>query len=482
MKRHNLHDKDGDTNRYFMRFTNKVIPSRLGNVGIIQLNNPASLHSLDIDMVRFLHDWLSTVVMTSPTATSTSSSSAANPTALPLKSNTLHSSITNSGGTPNRSQEDGHKVFEDDAFHPQSCSSPIKAMIFTSSSSNSNSSLNMNRTRRSFCAGGDMKRLYLAGMGLKDDSASSGDDVKAFENGQHGYGKMGLETADFFREEYQLNYKLSQTSIKEDGSGILPQVSIWDGIVMGGGVGLSIHGTYRVATERTVFAMPETNIGFFPDVGSTYVLPRLKGGIGNYIALTGARLHAHDLIYTGLATHYIPSKDLDCVMDAIVANSMRDPDGSISHDCVASALEKYHEDLDENESYLSRHQEQIDEAFQDKTCLEDIIDTLKRNPTEFTMSTLERMGTMSPTSLKVTLDSMNRGKELQSLGECLQMEYRMSQVAMRRKSDFYEGIRALLVDKDKKPKWNPDNLSSVTDDIVASYFENLGENELVLRS
>jgi enoyl-CoA hydratase/carnithine racemase len=324
-----------------------------------------------------------------------------------------------------------------------------------------------------------MKRLYLAGMGglLPSSSSTPADDedVEVFQKGQqHGYGIPGLETSDFFREEYQINYKLASQSRH------VPQISLWDGIVMGGGVGLSVHGKYRVATEHTVFAMPETNIGFFPDVGSTYVLPRLKGGIGNYIALTGARLYANDLLYAGLATHYVPSKYMKELVNSIVQNYGKSAD-ECEQDCAAArVLMRYHEELDVDESFLARHRVQIDEAFHEKTCVEDIVRILEQSRTEFAVSTLESLSKVSPTSLKITLESMNRGKEMSDLGDCLKMEYRMGQVAMRSQSDFYEGIRALLVDKDKQPRWNPARLSNVTKDIVDSYFQSLGDKDLVL--
>lgn len=276
----------------------------------------------------------------------------------------------------------------------------------------------------------------------------------------------------FFQHEYQMNYNLANQNV--------PQISLWDGIVMGGGVGLSVHGKYRVATEHTVFAMPETNIGFFPDVGSTYVLPRLDGGVGNYIALTGARLYANDLLYAGLATHHVPSKHLKELVDSIVqycGNDNNDDNDDENNDGIESFFKQYHEEVDINQSFLSRHRNQIDEAFHGKTCVEDIVNTLEQSQTEFAASTLTTLNKMSPTSLKITLESMNRGREMSDLGECLKMEYRMGQVAMRRKSDFYEGIRALLVDKDKQPRWNPANLSSVTKEVVDSYFESLGHDK-----
>lgn len=339
-----------------------------------------------------------------------------------------------------------------------------------------------------------MKRIYMAGMGLSQNPV----DVQAYQTNQHGYGIPGLKTTDFFQQEYQLNYKIS---MQNQHLVSIPQISIWDGIVMGGGVGLSIHGKYRVATQNTMFAMPECNIGFFPDVGTSFVLPRLKGGIGNYIALTGTRLKADDLMYTGLATHYVPSEKVEGMIRTIVeCSNTQDEDDDEEReeidegtkkkrqkqdedetDFVASVLMAHHEDSQSKmDSFLARNRDQIDEAFQGKESIEDIMSALEGSRTEFASETLAVLQKMSPTSLKVTLESMIRGEKLKDIGECLKMEYRIGQVTLRKGSDFYEGIRAALVDKDRKPKWRPACVEDVTDEMVASYFQELGENELVL--
>ena len=255
---------------------------------------------------------------------------------------------------------------------------------------------------------------------------------------------------------------------------------------MGGGVGLSVHGMYRVATEDCIFAMPETNIGFFPDVGSTYILSRLKGGIGNYIALTGARLKPDDLIYTGLATHYVPSKNIADMVDDIVTKSTditntRSATNSIndftSVDIAASVLMSYHEEIARGESYIARHRDEIDELFHEPESVENIMTALEKSKTKFARTTLDMLRKMSPTSLKVTLEGIRRGRHCSDIAECLKMEFRMSQAFMREGSDFYEGIRAALVDKDRKPMWN---LEEITDDHIESYFSCLGDKELDL--
>jgi 3-hydroxyisobutyryl-CoA hydrolase len=390
-----------------MRFSIKALPSRTANVGKIQLNNAGALHALDLDMVRAMND------------------------ILPTYSN-------------------------------------LKATIFSSADAAAAAANPTSNKKKSFCAGGDVKSVYMAGMGLNDRQ----EDINAKQSSQHGYGCRNLLTADFFREEYQLNYKIATQPSH------VPQISIWDGFVMGGGVGISAHGKYRIATENTIFAMPETNIGLFPDVGGTYLLPRLRGGIGAYIGLTGARLKGDDLMYGGIATHYIKSEHIDEMIKEIEAKSMEEFD--MSGDCAASVLMSFHEDPGMHESFLARNQDVIDETFKEKETVEDIIIALENlgSESKFGKRTLETLKKMSPTSLKVTLEGMKRGKELTNIAECLKMEYRMSQAFMREGSDFYEGIRAVLVDKDQKPKWAPSKLEDVSDEIVESFFENLGEEEL----
>ena len=200
-----------------IRFTPKLLPSRRGNMGIFELNNPKPLHALSLDMINCMTD------------------------------------VWNEW-------------------------TDIRAVLVKSSP---------DTKVPAFCAGGDVKAAYQAGI------VGQG----------HGYGTPGLATADFFRSEYILNYQMATSEI--------PQVSFWNGIVMGGGAGISMHGKYRIATEQTTFAMPETAIGLFCDVGSMWWMPRkLHGGLANYVALTGARLRPDDLLYTGLATHYVPSEQL----------------------------------------------------------------------------------------------------------------------------------------------------------------------------
>lgn len=202
------------------------------------------------------------------------------------------------------------------------------------------------RKTKIFCAGGDVKAMYTSRMETQKD-----------DNHRHGYGHEGLATADFFRKEYNINYRLA-TSKR------IPQISLWNGVVMGGGAGISVHGKYRVATEHALFAMPETGLGLFPDVGSFYWMPRiLKGGLPAYVALTGYRLSPEELVYTGLATHYVPSNQLaDLERSLVDASTMKD---TALTDPFAAVLMRYHEKppTDPRESVLAKRRPEIDQVF-----------------------------------------------------------------------------------------------------------------------
>jgi len=207
------------------------------------------------------------------------------------------------------------------------------------------------------------------------------------------------------------------------------------------------------------------------------------GGVGNYLALTGARLKAEDLMYAGIATHYVKSNQLEDMKRALVDASTAQDDTSNLGDCAASVLMSFHDhSIDLDASFLSQNRQDIDYAFDGKDSMEQILSSLESmgSDSQFGQSTLKTLQQMSPTSLKVTLEGLKRGARVPTIGEALKMEYRMSQAFMREGSDFYEGIRAALVDKDGNPKWSPASLEDVTETIVESYFEDLGANELCL--
>ncbi|RZC40565.1 3-hydroxyisobutyryl-CoA hydrolase, mitochondrial, partial [Asbolus verrucosus] len=286
---------------------------------------------------------------------------------------------------------------------------------------------------KAFCAGGDVKSVALAGM-----------------KGE----KLGHA---FFKQEYMTNGLI--------GGYKIPYVALIDGIVMGGGVGLSVHGPYRVATERSVFAMPETQIGLFPDVGGSYFLPRMKGKLGLYLALTGHRLQGADLLKAGIATHYIDSKNLEQLeCDLLKCNNVKDINCALKNFSVK----------DEKEFSLAPRMKQINHCFSADS-VEAIMCRLENDGSEWASDTIKQLCKMSPTSLKVTMKQLEYGSKM-TLEECLQMEYRIAVNCLANK-DFYEGVRALLVDKDKKPVWNPAKLSDVTPTLVESHFAKLPEDQ-----
>ncbi|XP_034641949.1 3-hydroxyisobutyryl-CoA hydrolase, mitochondrial [Trachemys scripta elegans] len=280
-------------------------------------------------------------------------------------------------------------------------------------------------------------------------------------------GKVGDRLAqDFFREEYILNNAV--------GTCQKPYVALIDGITMGGGVGLSVHGHFRVATEKTLFAMPETAIGLFPDVGGGYFLPRLSGKIGYYLALTGFRLKGRDLQKAGIATHFVESEKLPALEEDLIA--LKSP----SKEKVADVLNSYHMKckIDQEKQFvLDEHMDKINSLFSANT-MEEIIQNLKQDGSPFALKQLETINKMSPTSLKMTLRQLREGASM-NLQDVLTMEYRLSQACMSG-HDFYEGVRAVLIDKDQVPKWKPATLEEVTDEFVDNCFKSLRNSDLKL--
>ena len=323
---------------------------------------------------------------------------------------------------------------------------------------------------KAFCAGGDVKAVW-------EDCNTIMDNIGL------GTGESGRLSSDFFHDEYIMNYNL--------GTSIIPQISLWDGVVMGGGVGVSIFGEYRIATEKTLFAMPETAIGLFPDVGSSAWLPHIGDGMGEYLALTGFRLKARDLIALGIATHYLDSNTLlkfEYELTTILnEHSPSDIRGII--DLLLMELMDESESLDMTSAFSNDEaygRARISACFDKKNSIEEIFICLnslaqagKPADVEWANQTLKALSKCSPTSLKLTLAQIQRGRSL-NLKECLEMEYRLAQGCMRG-NDFKEGVRALLVDKDKNPHWNPADLIEVDDDMIESHFNSL-QRELVLNN
>lgn len=293
---------------------------------------------------------------------------------------------------------------------------------------------------RAFCAGGDIKAVALDALALKKGES------------------QGELIRDIFREEYILNHRI-HTFPK-------PYISLVDGIVMGGGMGLSAHGSYCIVTEKTVFAMPEAGIGFFPDVGGGYFLPRCPGQTGTYLALTSKRIKTFDTIYIGFGTHFVPSAKIA----ELGVEIARDP-GNLE------ALLKKFSEPPPGESEISPYRDKIDRYFA-RQHVEEILDDLEKDASPWAAETLKAMQGLSPTSLKIALKQMHLGATM-PFADVMIMEYRISQACARR-PDFYEGVRAALIDKDRHPRWQPATVAEVPDAEVEHCFESLGAQDLVL--
>jgi enoyl-CoA hydratase len=292
---------------------------------------------------------------------------------------------------------------------------------------------------RAFSAGGDIRALY--------DLITAG---------------RQQEALGFFREEYTLN-----TAIKRYPK---PYISLIDGIVMGGGVGISIHGSHRVAGENYAFAMPEVGIGFFPDVGATYALPRLAGEIGTYLALTGERLKAADAVLSGAATHHVKSHRFADLKESLCGT-----------DPVNAVLADFMETTGPGEVMPRRRV--IDRTFS-WSSVPEILAALQlatqkdADHSEWSARTAQTIRTKSPTSLTLALAQMRYGRT-HSFEACMAAEFRIvSRIVYG--SDMVEGVRAVIVDKDNAPHWSPDELSAVADDVIARHFAALPGDELEL--
>jgi enoyl-CoA hydratase len=283
---------------------------------------------------------------------------------------------------------------------------------------------------RAFCAGGDIRALY--------------------EQGQRGEIDAALV---FWREEYRLNAFIARYP--------KPYVALIDGIVMGGGVGLSLHGSHRIAGDRYQFAMPEVGIGFFPDVGATFALPRLPGRAGAWLALTGDRAKTADAVALGLATAHVPSQRFADLKAALIDGE--DVDAAIAAHAV-----------DPGPAPVDAERMTIDFCFAGLS-VEDVLARLDRSASPFAAKAAATMRAKSPTSLKIAFEQMRCGAAL-TFEEAMAMEFRIVSRIVRGR-DFYEGVRAVIVDKDNAPRWTPATLDAVSDADVAAHFASLGAGE-----
>ena len=292
---------------------------------------------------------------------------------------------------------------------------------------------------RAFCAGGDIRRVCDAG---REDP---------------------VQARDFFITEYAMDAAIIDFP--------KPYVCLIDGIVMGGGLGISVNGRYRVMSEHIMAAMPETGIGLLPDVGATAFLNACPGRIGLYLGLTGYRLDAADALHANFATHFVPRDRQPALLDALIAaeyfgNSFKTVDGII--DSFAG---------DPGESTLRTRQNDINRLFAADR-VEDILAALEADGSEFAADCLKRLARMSPTSMKITTKQITDNAGISPKG-ALVLEYRMVCHVMER-HDFYEGVRAAIVDKDRNPSWKPATLEEVTAADVDAHFASLGDAELTL--
>jgi enoyl-CoA hydratase len=283
---------------------------------------------------------------------------------------------------------------------------------------------------RGLCAGGDIRAIYDGG--------------KAGSN----------EPTTFWREEYTLNARI--------GHYTKPYVVVMDGIVMGGGVGISVYGSHRIVTERTRFAMPETGIGFFPDVGASWFLTRQANELGTYVGLTGEPLGAADAILVGLADVFVRSERLAALTEALASL----PAGR-SREEVSTVIAGFSEKPPAG--VLEAHQTAIDRLFAFDT-IQDVLVALRGDGSPFAEKTLSVLSAKSPLSLSVTLRLLRLGRKTKSLEDGLEREFAAT-AAVLRSHDFYEGVRAAVIDKDRNPQWQPAQLEDVTASDVDAYFQ-----------
>jgi enoyl-CoA hydratase len=291
---------------------------------------------------------------------------------------------------------------------------------------------------RGLCAGGDIRALY--------ESSQVGGDL----------GEI------LWREEYILNARIKKFP--------KPYVAFMDGIVMGGGVGLSAHSSHRVVTERTKLAMPEVGLGFFPDVGGTWLLSHAPGEIGTYFGLTGQIMNGPDAIHAGFADAVVPSSKLGALREALT--KVRP---GATHGEVRALIEGFA--TGEKAGPVAARQAAIDRWFAFDR-MQEIVAALAGDGSEFAQATLKTLGEKSPRGMAVTLKLLRLARTASSLEECLVREYRAA-LEVFRSDDFREGVRAAVIDKDRNPKWSPPGIEEVTPEMIAPYFAEIGADELV---
>jgi enoyl-CoA hydratase len=291
---------------------------------------------------------------------------------------------------------------------------------------------------RGLCAGGDIRGLY--------ESSKAGGDL----------GKV------FWRQEYIMNARIAKYP--------KPYVAFMDGLVMGGGVGLSAHGRYRVVTEKTKLAMPEVGLGFFPDVGGTWLLTRSPGELGAYFGLTGQTMNGPDAIHARFADAVVPSAKLPDLRD--VLTKVRPGTASREVEILINGFA-----TGETSGPVAAMQPSIDRWFAHER-MQDIIAALQQDGSELASATLKTLNEKSPRGMVVALKLLRLARGASSLEECLVREYRAA-LQVFASDDFREGVRAAVIDKDRNPRWSPPRIEDVTPEMLAPYLAEIGADELV---
>lgn len=302
---------------------------------------------------------------------------------------------------------------------------------------------------------GSVAAVLLTGAGER--GLCAGGDIRAIRDDALAGGGTALE---FWRDEYRLNARIARFP--------KPYVAIMDGIVMGGGVGVSAHGSLRIVTERSRIAMPETGIGFVPDVGGTYLLGRAPGELGTHLALTGAAVGAADALLCGLAGHFVPSRELPALISALELRATPEEVVETVRSRAGTATG----------GELAAQRDWIDSCYGAAT-VEEIVERLGDCGDPAAKDAAATILAKSPTALKVTLEAVRRSRRHDGLEAVLNQEYRVSSTAFTR-PDLIEGVRAQIVDKDRNPRWSPAGLTEVTDADVERFFAPLGDGELGL--
>ncbi|WP_316199318.1 enoyl-CoA hydratase/isomerase family protein [Bradyrhizobium sp. SZCCHNS2002] len=291
---------------------------------------------------------------------------------------------------------------------------------------------------RGLCAGGDIRGLY--------ESSRAGGDL----------GKR------FWRQEYVMNARIAAFP--------KPYVAYMDGLVMGGGVGLSAHGRHRIVTEKTKLAMPEVGLGFFPDVGGTWLLSRAPGELGTYFALTGQTMNGPDAIHARFADAVVPSEKWPALREVLT---------KVKPGTQSSDIERLIDGFATGEASgpVAALQDRIDRWFAYDS-MHDIVVALEQDGSELALATLKTLREKSPRGIVVTLKLLRLARKAGSLQDCLVREYRAA-LEVFRSDDFREGVRAAIIDKDRNPRWSPPDISQVTPEMLAPYLAEIGADELI---